>query len=92
VQDEQALDALEAELDRLSARAAAISTSVNRLRDEQARMGLGLSREMAARQHSLDTNLSKAMDAFERRDLARARRFQALAESDVQFLEKAFGR
>jgi hypothetical protein len=47
---------------------------------------------MAARQQSLNNSLSKANEAIERKDLARARRFKAIAQSDLETLEKFMGR
>jgi serine/threonine-protein kinase len=90
--DADALDELENELDQLSARATAINGSLDRLKSEQARQGFGLRGDMAARQQSLNNSLSKANEAIERKDLARARRFRAIAQTDLETLEKFMGR
>jgi hypothetical protein len=89
---EETLDRLEAELDQLSARATAVNGTLDRLKAEQARAGYGLRGDMAARQQMLNTNLGKAEDALDRKDLARAERFKALAQSDLEALEKFIGR
>ena len=86
------LDQLEQEIDRLTARAAAVNNSLDRLQQEQARQGLGLRGDMAARQQSMKLNLAKAQDALEKRDAARATRFKDQAENDVEALEKFLGR
>jgi ABC-type phosphate transport system auxiliary subunit len=91
-QDPAALDQLEQEIDQLSVRAAAVNNSLDRLQQEQARQGLGLRGDMAARQESMKLNLSRAREALEKGDPARARKYRDLTESDVEALEKFLGR
>lgn len=86
------LDQLEHEIDQLSARASAIDGSLNRLQQQQARQGLGLRGDMAARQESMKVNLSKAADAIGQRNSVRAERYKGLAEADVEALERFLGR
>ncbi len=86
------LDQLEVDIDQLSARAAAANGSLDRMQQEQARQGLSVRGDIAARQQSMNQNMSKAQDALERGDAARARRFRDSAASDVQALERFLGR
>jgi hypothetical protein len=90
--NQEALDKLETELDELSARATAVNGTLDRLKAEQARAGYGLRGDMAARQQTLNTNLGRAEEAFDRKDLARAQRYKTLAQSDLEVLEKFIGR
>lgn len=91
-QDSAALDRLEDEIDRLSVRAGAVNSSLDRLQQEQARQGLGLRADMAARQESMKLNLFKAQEALDRADPVRARKYKDLAERDVEALERFLGR
>ena len=83
---------MEQDLDALSTRAVAVDSSLDRLQQEQARQGLGLRGDMAARQQSMRANLSKAQDALEKRDATRARRYVDLAQRDIEALEQFLGR
>jgi hypothetical protein len=85
-------DELDTEIDQLSARAVAINTSLDNLRREQARQGLGLRGDIAARQQTMNTNITRAGEAVSQRNAARAQRFKALAEADIEALEKFLGR
>ena len=90
--DSESLDQLEQEIDGLSARAGAVNNSLDRLQQEQARQGLGLRGDMAARQQSMNLNLTKAERAVEQHDAARARKYRDLAQSDIEALEQFLGR
>jgi serine/threonine-protein kinase len=83
------VDALEHEIDQLSARAAAVNNSLDNF---QRSSGFGLRGDMVSKQASMKLNLAKAEDAVSRGDLERAKRYQGLAESDVEALEKFLGR
>jgi eukaryotic-like serine/threonine-protein kinase len=85
------LDELEREVDQLSNRAAAVDSSLQRLEQEQAASGFGLRGDMAARQASMKTNFSRASDAVQHGDVARARKYMKLAEADVEVLERFLG-
>jgi ABC-type phosphate transport system auxiliary subunit len=91
-QDSAALDRLDAEADHLTARAGAVNSSLDRLKDQQARQGLGLRGDIAARQHSMNSNLSRARDAIDKRDVGRAQKYRDAAESDIEALERFLGR
>jgi hypothetical protein len=85
-------DALEDEIDQLAARVEAVNRSLDNLQREQARQGLGLRGDMAARQQAMNTNLNRAGDAVSQRNATRALRFKALLEGDVETLERFLGR
>jgi eukaryotic-like serine/threonine-protein kinase len=84
-------DDVERQVDQLSNRAAAVNGSLERLQQQQAAVGYGLRGDMAARQASMNTNLSKAESAMERGDLATAKKRVDMAESDAEALEHFLG-
>jgi eukaryotic-like serine/threonine-protein kinase len=86
------LDQLETEIDQLFVRASAVERGLDIFQQQQASQGLGLRGDMAARQESMKLNLSRAQQAMEQRDGARAQRFKTLAERDVEALERFLGR
>ena len=83
------LDETEHEIDQLSARAAAVNNSLDNF---QRSSGYGLRGDMVAKQTSMKINLARAQDAIGRGDLERAKKFEGLATSDVEALEKFLGR
>jgi serine/threonine protein kinase len=85
-------DELETEIDQLSARVVAINTSLDNLRREQSRQGLGLRGDIAARQQTMNTNMTRADEAVTQKNASRALRFKALLEADVEALERFLGR
>ena len=91
-QDTKELDRLELEIDQLNARAAAVNNSLDRLQSEQARQGLGLRGDMAARQQSMKQNLARADEALGRGDVGRAQKYRDAAEADLEVLERFLGR
>jgi serine/threonine protein kinase len=86
------LDALEHEIDQLTARAGSVNSGLDGLRAQQARDGYGLRGDIAQRQESMKLNVSKAQDAISRGDGVRAKRYTDLANADVEALEKFLGR
>jgi hypothetical protein len=86
------LDKLEVEIDQLTSRAEAISGSLDRMQQQQARQGLALRGDMASRQSSMRLNLSKAQEAVNARDVARAQRYRDAVEADIEALERFLGR
>ncbi len=86
------LDELERQVDQLSSRAAAADSGLDRLQQQQAASGYGLRGDIASRQASMKNNLAKAQAALEHGDVERAKRFQALAESDLEAIEHFLGR
>ena len=85
-------DDLETEIDQLSARVVAVNTSLDNLRREQSRQGLGLRGDIAARQQTMNTNMTRADEAVTQKNASRALRFKALLEADVEALERFLGR
>jgi hypothetical protein len=86
------LDKLEVEIDQLTSRAEAINSSLDRMQQQQARQGLALRGDMASRQSSMRLNLSKAQEAVNARDVARAQRYRDAVEADIEALERFLGR
>jgi len=86
------LDEVEHQIDQLTGRAGSIDSSLENLKRQQAASGYGLRGDMAEHQSSMKLNLSKAQNAIEHNDLDRAKRYAALAESDIDALEKFLGR
>jgi serine/threonine-protein kinase len=84
-------DDVERQVDQVSNRAAAVNGSLERLQQQQSAAGYGLRGDMAARQASMNTNLSKAESAMERGDLATAKKRADMAESDAEALEHFLG-
>ncbi|MGC1435723.1 MAG: protein kinase [Terriglobales bacterium] len=84
-------DDVERQVDQLSNRAAAVNGSLDRLQQQQSAAGYGLRGDMAARQASMNTNLSKAESAMERGDLATAKKRADLGEVDAETLEHFLG-
>jgi hypothetical protein len=84
-------DDVERQVDQLSNRAAAVNGSLERLQQQQSAAGYGLRGDMAARQSSMNTNLSKAESAMERGDLATAKKRADMAEGDAEALEHFLG-
>ena len=85
-------DELENEVDQLLTRASAVNSSLDSLKQQQARQGLGLRGDIAARQEAMNLNLSRAREAISQRNVTRLQRFKALAEADVEALERFLGR
>jgi eukaryotic-like serine/threonine-protein kinase len=86
------LDRVEHEIDQLTARAASVNSSVENLRRQQEAMGVGLRGDIASHLASMHVNLAKAQDAVGRGDVERAKRYTALADADVEALEKFMNR
>jgi hypothetical protein len=88
----EALDRIEHEIDQLTGRAASVNSSLENLQRQQAAMGVGLRGDVSSHWGNLKLNLAKAQDAIGRSDLERAKRYAALADADVEALEKFLGR
>ena len=85
-------DELETDVDQLLTRASAVNSSLDSLKREQSRQGLGLRGDIASRQESMNLNLTRAREAVQQRNVTRLQRFKALAEGDIEALEKFLGR
>src|SRR5438270_2075888 len=86
------LDAVERDIDQLTSRAGAINSSLDTLQRQQAAAGYGLRGDIASEQSSMKLNLSKAQDAVEHNDAARAKRYAEMTSTEVEALEKFLGR
>jgi serine/threonine protein kinase len=90
--DTAELDAIEHEIDQLTSRAAAVSSSLDALQRQQQAEGFGLRGDIASKQVSMKINLAKAQEAIGHNDAARAKRYAGMASADVEALEKFLGR
>jgi hypothetical protein len=61
-------DELESDVDQLLTRASAINHSLDTLKQEQARTGLGLRGDIAGRQEAMNLNLTRAREAVQQRN------------------------
>ncbi|MBI3474801.1 MAG: serine/threonine protein kinase [Acidobacteria bacterium] len=86
------LDELRDEIDHLAARAASVNASLDRLKQQQAAAGYGLRGDMAEREESMKINLSRAQDAAEHNDLAKAQKYYDRTTADLEALEHFVGR
>jgi eukaryotic-like serine/threonine-protein kinase len=78
--------------DQLSARAAAIASSLTTLQRAQAAQGYGLRGDIVAAQARMQTNLARAEAALQASDGAKAKEYLDLAENDAETLERFLGR
>jgi hypothetical protein len=88
---EAEIEALEDRLSKLSARANATKGGVNRLRQQQARLGVGLRADMATALDRQEYLLGQAESAFNAGDATRAKRQLDLAEREVEKIERFLG-
>jgi serine/threonine-protein kinase len=85
-------DELETTLDQLTARAAAVDTSLTTMQREQARQGLSMRGDIVQQQVSMRTNLQQAEQAIAARNAARAKRALDQLEGNISALERFLGR
>ena len=83
---------LEDEIDQLSARAGAVNSSLDRLRQQQASAGYGLRGDISERQELMKVNLSRAQDAAEHHDAVKAKKYVDKTQADMDVLERFLGR
>ncbi len=86
------MDELEHQIDQLTARAASVNNSIDTMQRQQQASGYGMRGDIVAKQASMKLNLSKAQEAFDHHDAARAERYAALTQSDLATLEHFLGR
>jgi serine/threonine protein kinase len=86
------LEELQDEIDHLAARAASVNSSVDRLKQQQEAAGFGLRGDIAEHQESMKINLSRAQDAAEHSDAAKAKKYYDRTTADIEALEKFLGR
>jgi serine/threonine-protein kinase len=90
--DERELSELRERLMLLGARVNAAQASLNRLKQEQARMGLGLRGDIAAAAQRMEFYMDEAEGAIKRGDAAAAKRHLENADRETARLEKFLGR
>jgi eukaryotic-like serine/threonine-protein kinase len=86
------LEELQDEIDHLAARVGSVNTGLDRLKQQQETAGYGLRGDMAEHQESMKINLSRAQDAAERGDAAKAKKYADRTTADLEALEKFLGR
>jgi serine/threonine protein kinase len=86
------LEELRDEIDHLAARAASVNSSLDRLQQQQASAGYGLRGDMAEHEESMKINLSRAQEAAEHGDSAKAKKYYDRTTIDLEALEKFVGR
>ncbi len=86
------LEELEDEIDHLAARAGSVNSSLDRLKQQQASAGYGLRGDMVEHQESMKINLSRAQDAAEHGDAAKAKKYADRTTADLEALERFLGR
>jgi len=86
------LEELQDEIDHLAARVASVNSSVDRLKQQQEASGFGLRGDMAEHQESMKINLSRAQDAAEHSDAAKAKKYYDRTTADLEALEHFLGR
>jgi hypothetical protein len=87
-----AMDELEKQMDQLTGRAAAVQTSLNNMRSQQAASGLGMRGDITAAQQRLEIDMSKAQAAMQNHDAKNAKKYLDMAETETTTLEKFLGR
>lgn len=90
--DTAELEGLDHELDQLSSREIAISASLDALSKEQNAQGMHLRGDIVERQARMRTYLGRAQSAIQAQDAKSARKYLAMAEPEVERLEKFLGR
>jgi serine/threonine-protein kinase len=90
--DERELSELRERLMLLAARVNAAQASLNRLKQEQAHMGLGLRGDIAASAQRVEFYMDEAEAAIKRGDAAAAKRHLENADRETARLEKFLGR
>jgi serine/threonine-protein kinase len=86
------LEQLQDEIDHLAARVASVNGGLDHLKQQQAAAGYGLRGDMAEHQESMKINLSRAQDAAEHGDAAKAKKYADRTTADLEALEKFLGR
>jgi eukaryotic-like serine/threonine-protein kinase len=90
--DPALMEALTHQLDMLSARSAAVDSSLDTLKQEQNTQGYSLRGDMAMAQQLMHTYLLRAQSAVQDGDAANAQKYLDLADAQTSKLEKFLGR
>ena len=91
-QDSAELSELRDRVIQISARMAAVTTSLQALQREQARSGLSLRSDMVAAQQRMNYQMSEAESSLSQRDAGGAKKRLDSAERDLEKLENFLGR
>ena len=86
------MEQLQDDIDHLASRAASVNGSLDRLKQQQAAAGYGLRGDIAEHEESMKINLSRAQDAAEHNDLAKATKYFDRTTTDLEALESFLGR
>ena len=78
--------------DQLTSRAAAISEGLDNLRRAQGAQGYGLRGDIATAEEMMKTDISRAQDALQQQDGAKAKEFLDKAEAQAEIIERFLGR
>jgi chromosome segregation ATPase len=92
IDDGKDLEQVRDEIDQLAARAGSVNESIDRLKQQQATAGYGLRGDIAGQQESMKFNLSRAQDAAEKGDAAKAKKYADKVTPELETLEKFLGR
>jgi hypothetical protein len=90
--DAELLAEQETRQDHLASRAAAVSSSLDSLRQAQSAQGVGLRGDIVAAEHRMQTFMSKADAAMQKQDAQAAQKYLDSAETEVRILEEFLGR
>ncbi len=85
------LEELEDQEQQISSRAGAVNSSLDQLQQQQSSAGYGLRGDIVAKQSDMKANLSKAENALQQKDAAKAKKYMGLAQGDLEALEHFLG-
>jgi eukaryotic-like serine/threonine-protein kinase len=91
-QKTQELQDAEKQFDQMTSRAAAIFEGLDTLRRAQEAQGYGLRGDIVESEETMKTDLSRAQDALQQQDGAKAKEFLDKAETQASILERFQGR
>jgi hypothetical protein len=89
--DPQLVEQLERQMDNLTARSAAVQSSIDSLKSQQAASGYGLRGDIAATDQLMQAYMSRAQAADQAGDLQAKKKYLDLAEAEIGKLEKFVG-
>ncbi|HTZ94789.1 MAG TPA: protein kinase [Terriglobales bacterium] len=90
--DAAELEELEQTVDQLTSRAAAVNSSLDNLRRQQAAQGFGLRGDISSTEEMMKTHLARAQAALQNQDAKNAKKYADMASSEVEKLEQFLGR
>ena len=89
--DPQLVEQLERQMDNLTARSAAVQSSIDSLKSQQTASGYGLRGDIAATDQLMQTYMYRAQAADQAGDLEAKKKYLDLAEAEIGKLEKFVG-